>query len=179
MRIIVLAMTRLTCTAFALLVSTSAASIVACTPSGTVAAPTIEVPAQPPQVDAGAVAIGRPPAPSEPEQQANGAGLVGRWTGIGTQDDGLSWPINVDLFTLRPGVCAHVDYPSIPCRADWICTAVRKGELDAREQLLEDSATRCVDNGTMTMRLDVEKDELEWSWEGSGQTASGRLRRMP
>jgi hypothetical protein len=155
-------------------------ALLACTPDRPVSAPTIEVPAQPAQVDGGVVASPRdgPLAREHPPASADGT-IVGRWHGVGTQDDGQSWPIVVDLFAIRTGVCAHVEYPSIPCRADWICTGARNGEVDAREHLLEDSATRCVDNGTMTMRYDTAKDELVWEWEGSGQSASGRLHRMP
>src|SRR5688572_24624340 len=150
----------------------------ACAQERSVSAPTIEVPAQPAQVDGGGAAAARD-VPLVQERSASGATLVGRWQGVGTQDDGQSWPITVDLFSLRLGVCAHVEYPSIPCKADWICTGARNGEIDAREKLLEDSATRCVDNGTMTMHHDTARDELEWEWEGSGQSASGRLRRLP
>jgi hypothetical protein len=153
---------------------------IACTPDHPVSAPTIEVPAQPAQIDGGAVLVAPRDGPLAQERPLSGdTNIVGRWQGVGTQDDGQSWPIVVDLFAIRTGVCAHVEYPSIPCRADWVCTGARNGEVDAREKLLDDSVTRCVDNGTMTMRHDTAKDELVWEWEGSGQSASGRLHRMP
>src|SRR5207247_7947464 len=44
------------------------------------------------------------------------SGITGRWEGIGTQNDGLSWPMVVDLSGTSAGVCALVDYPSIPCK---------------------------------------------------------------
>jgi len=103
-------------------------------------------------------------------------GIVGQWEGVGTQDDGLSWPMIVKVTTTEPGACASVDYPSLRCRASWECTSATDGSLRAEEHLLEDGATRCVDNGAMTMRLRAD-GLLEWSWSAQGQTASATLRR--
>jgi len=146
----------------------------ACVQERPVAAPVIDVP---PGSDGGAspVAVTPEPVTTDEAPPSGDDPFIGRWQGIGTQDDGSSWPIVVDLFTLRPGVCAHVVYPTVPCTADWVCTGAKRGQIEAREHLQGDSVNRCVDGGTMTIR--ILRDELDWEWRGSGQTAGGRLHR--
>jgi hypothetical protein len=116
-----------------------------------------------------------------PERAEDARSFVGRWEGTGTQSDGDSWPMLVEITALGPGVCATVDYPSIPCRGQWLCTGARPGVLEARERLLPDSVTRCVDGGTMKLRLGTD-GALDWTWashfRGSGVTASATLRRV-
>lgn len=115
-----------------------------------------------------------------PSTEASGrdtSPITGRWEGIGRQDDGQTWPLVVELSSTGPGVCAAVEYPTVPCRAQWICTGEDAGVLHARERLLDDSARRCIDNGTMTMHLGPD-DALEWTWSGQGQSAIAKLRRV-
>jgi hypothetical protein len=82
----------------------------------------------------------------------------------------------VDLTSTRAGRCATVEYPSIPCSAEWICTRFEGGVLEARERLTGDSAGRCVDAGAMRMRI-VEDGSLDWRWQRAPQSASATLRR--
>lgn len=113
------------------------------------------------------------PAPSTAVQDGK---LLGRWVGIGQQDDGQSWDLSVEISSTANGLCAHADYPTVPCRAEWICEGERDGFLRAHEQLLDDSALRCIDNGKMMMRLGAD-GQLDWKWTGQGQSAAAKLRR--
>ncbi len=102
--------------------------------------------------------------------------LLGRWVGVGQQDDGQSWDLSVEITSTANGVCAHADYPTVPCRAEWICEGERDGYVRAHERLLDDSALRCIDNGTMMLRLGAD-GQLDWKWTGQGQSAQAKLRR--
>jgi hypothetical protein len=115
-------------------------------------------------------------APAQEEPRSESSGITGRWEGIGRQDDGQIWPMVVEISTTNMGACATVDYPSVPCRAEWLCLGEQRGTLQARERLLDDSASRCIDNGTMTMHV-AEGGILDWTWSGQGQSARARLRR--
>jgi hypothetical protein len=112
-------------------------------------------------------------APASPSPDPS---IVGTWEGVGTQDDGLSWPMTVKVTSIEPGTCAAADYPSLRCRATWECVGTHAGVLHAEEHLIDDSATRCVDNGAMTMHLRGD-GLLEWAWSAQGQSASATLRR--
>lgn len=146
-----------------------------CSRERPVEAPVTDVNIGPLDASAQAFMVERAPPASASEQEV--PGMAGRWEGIGRQDDGQTWALVVDLSSTRHGVCATADYPTVPCRAQWICTREEEGELRAREQLLDDSASRCIDHGTMTMRL-APDGALEWSWSGQGQSAVARLRRV-
>ncbi len=100
--------------------------------------------------------------------------LVGRWTGTGTQDDGQSWPIVVDVLSSAAGRCATARYPSIPCTADWFCTGT-DGDVVVAKEKVRTGAGKCIDNGEMRMQL--VDGSLEWSWRGEGQTANAVLRK--
>jgi hypothetical protein len=102
--------------------------------------------------------------------------LQGQWEGTGIQNDGQSWPIVVIANGNRRGECATAEYPSIPCAAVWYCTGEdTDGTVLGREQLT-DGLDRCIDSGTLTMRLSA-PGELRMSWEGGGITAEATLRR--
>lgn len=115
-------------------------------------------------------------APSSQPSASESAGLVGRWEGVGRQDDGFSWPMFVELSSTSPGPCATVEYPSVPCSGQWICARSRGDTIEARERLLGDSARRCIDGGAMTMEISPD-GSLAWEWVGSDVTASATLRR--
>ena len=114
--------------------------------------------------------------PSAASARSEPGSIVGRWEGIGHQDDGQSWPIEVEIKTTKHGVCAEADYPSVPCRAEWLCIGELHGQMQAREKLVDDSARRCIDNGAMTLRV-REDGLLEWTWSGQGQKAEAQLHR--
>lgn len=149
-------------------------SVVACGRERRVEAPVVEVAVGPVDASAGQPRVTEAPPPDE-EEGVDGS-ITGRWEGVGVQDDGQSWDLVVDLSTTKAGPCAVAEYPTVPCRAQWICTGARGGYLQAREKLLDDSHLRCVDNGVMTMRLAAD-GTLEWTWWGQGQTAHAKLRR--
>lgn len=104
--------------------------------------------------------------------------IVGHWEGTGVQNDGQTWRMLVEVRTRESGLCATVEYPSVPCSANWICTG-RDGDgtLHAREELTS-GQSRCIDNGTMTFRLNS-TGQLEWSWDGDGANARATLSRGP
>lgn len=103
--------------------------------------------------------------------------LIGRWAGVGRQDDGQSWDLQVEITSITNGLCGHADYPTVPCRADWICEGERDGAVRVHEHLLDDSALRCIDNGSMTMRIGPD-GQIDWRWTGQGQSAQAKLHRM-
>lgn len=108
---------------------------------------------------------------------ADDKGLVGRWVGVGTQGDGQSWEMIVDIQSTAVGRCATVEYPSIPCSAEWICLAgTTATHLRAREDLT-DGVGRCIDHGMMTMSV-ASDGTLDWRWNGSGDKATARLTRQ-
>jgi hypothetical protein len=147
----------------------------ACTPDRPVEAPVIEVGA-----DAGMSApLVIEPLPKGPSPNMSDArSIVGKWRGVGTQDDGQSWAMEVDITSIGPGRCATVIYPSIPCRAEWICTrTAANGVVEAEEHLIDDSTHRCVDDGAMTMHVAAD-GTLDWKWTGPNETATARLKRV-
>ena len=92
------------------------------------------------------------------------------------QSDGQRWRMVV---TLRgtSGLCGTVDYPTIPCAAEWHCTGTdAAGNLEAVERLTT-GRDLCVDGGSMWMRV-TEAGQLEWSWEGGDIKASAVLDRV-
>jgi hypothetical protein len=142
---------------------------IGCTKARPVEAPIIEIVLT--QVDASA------PVVASPARGEDESAIVGQWEGIGRQDARTTWPMIVDITTTELGLCATVDYPSIPCHGEWVCTGDTSGALEAVERLDEDSAERCVDGGAMAMRL-ASDGTLDWRWRGGGQTASAKLRRV-
>ncbi len=102
--------------------------------------------------------------------------FVGRWEGVGVQDDGSSWQMRVTLRGTRPGPCATVEYPTISCAAEWTCEQESGEVLRAREQLTE-GRDRCIDGGAIEMRLDT-SGRLEWRYSGGGVSARATLRRV-
>ncbi len=105
------------------------------------------------------------------------SGLVGRWEGIGAQDDGLTWPFSVEILSVQSGSCGAATYPTLRCQGEWECTGFKDGVLVADEHLLDDGATRCIDDGSMTMRMRTD-GTLDWRWTGQGQNASSTMRRV-
>lgn len=102
-------------------------------------------------------------------------GILGTWEGVGTQDDGLSWPMKLDLVATE-GICATAEYPTLDCRAEWECTGRSGDVVRGVEHLVDDSPKRCIDKGAMTFQLKPD-GTLDWHWKGQGQTASATLRR--
>ena len=128
-------------------------------------------------VDGGMRPLSVPRAPpSGPPGDSRDGRMVGTWTGVGRQDDGQEWELHVRIDSTEPGLCAHADYPTVPCAAEWLCEEVKDGVVHVHERLLQDSALRCVDNGKMTMRIGSD-GLLDWRWTGQGQTATAKLRR--
>jgi hypothetical protein len=100
----------------------------------------------------------------------------GTWEGEGVQSDGQRWRMVVELRGTK-GVCGTVDYPTIPCAAEWHCTGGdAAGNVEAVERLTSGQSS-CVDGGTMSMRI-TDSGQLDWSWQGSGITASALLVRI-
>lgn len=100
------------------------------------------------------------------------------WEGVGHQNDGQTWPLVVTVRAAEPGRCASVDYPSIPCKAIWICTEIAEdGSLLGREELTE-GIDRCIDNGTLSMRFTPE-GRMDWTWQRGDVTARSTLDRKP
>jgi hypothetical protein len=154
--------------------ATLAIALAACARERRVEAPVIEVGAS--ATDGGARAPGAD-GPPPAEGHAPFDALAGRWVGIGRQDDGQTWPLQVEFTSgAGPGVCATAEYPTMPCRAEWVCLGEQGGVIAAHERLLDDSAQRCVDNGAMTLRPGPDRT-IEWSWSGGGQTAEAKLHR--
>jgi len=119
-----------------------------------------------------AVTDGTPPAPpSAPD------GLIGKWEGTGHQGRSGSWAMLVEIRTTEPGLCGTVEYPTIPCSAQWTCERLADGTLEAREHIVP-RTDRCVDNGAMSMRLSPD-GKLDWRWAGAGDTAKALLTRVP
>jgi hypothetical protein len=150
-------------------------ALIACANDKRVEAPVVDL-AIPP-LDASTAYQIAPATEPRRETPSSGGSMTGRWEGIGTQGDGLTWPMVVTMTTTGVGLCATVDYPSIPCQAEWHCTRESQGgKVEALERLTGDSARRCIDNGTMWMRLGGD-DTLIWNWSGQGETATATLRR--
>lgn len=135
-------------------------------------APVVEVAVGPADASAGQPRVTEAPPP---EESVDGS-ITGRWEGVGVQDDGQSWDLVVDVSTTKAGPCAVAEYPTVPCRAEWICIGARGGYLQARERLLDESHLRCIDDGVVSMRV-APDGTLEWTWRGQGQAAYARLRR--
>ncbi|MFO0571346.1 MAG: hypothetical protein U0263_37300 [Polyangiaceae bacterium] len=115
------------------------------------------------------------PEPALPLSPAPENPWAGDWEGTGVQNDGQVWPMRVGLTGATAGVCGQVSYPSIPCAGDWICKGVAAdGALEIVEHLT-DGKERCIDEGTMRVR--VGEDGLEWSWQGAGASATALLTR--
>jgi hypothetical protein len=146
----------------------------ACTPDRPVEAPVIDVGA-----DAGGAPLVIEPMPKGPAPNMSEArNVVGKWRGVGTQDDGQSWVMEVEITSVSPGRCGTVVYPSIPCRAEWVCTrAASNGVVEAEEHLIDDDQHRCIDAGSMTMHVAAD-GTLDWKWTGPNETATARLKRV-
>ena len=108
--------------------------------------------------------------PSAPESNP----FVGRWNGLGMQNDGQSWEMQVEITGDR-GKCAKVRYPSVPCAAEWICTDVNGGILTATERLTE-GQNRCIDGGKLTLTLTGDYG-AEWSWAKDASWAHATLKK--
>jgi hypothetical protein len=132
------------------------------------------------------VVIARAPEGAEPEpepttgQTRSKPGredpLLGRWRGVGVQDDQQQWLMDVTIRTTDAGSCADVEYPDVPCAGTWTCVSrSTDGTLEAVEHI---SAGTCIDGGSMSMRVTPE-GRLEWSWGGSGIRARATLDRVP
>jgi hypothetical protein len=157
-------------------VTTIAVTFGGCARERAVEAPVVEIAI--PSLEAGAPALEVMPAARAEPWAPPATQMTGRWEGVGIQDDGQTWPMIVDLSTVRAGACAVVDYPTVPCKATWFCTGESNGLVSAREKVAPESLGRCVDNGAMTWRIGP-GDMLEWSWVAQGQSAHARLRRAP
>lgn len=107
---------------------------------------------------------------------AEAVGLIGRWEGVGAQDDGMTWPFSIEITSVQNGICGIASYPTLRCLAEWECTGFHDGVLTAEEHLREDGATRCIDDGSMTIRARPD-GALDWHWTGQGQNATSTLRR--
>lgn len=139
-----------------------------------VAAPIAEITV--PSASAASAASGAPRVVDGGAPRASAEGIVGRWTGVGTQGDGQTWEMHVEITSTQPGRCGTVEYPSIPCSADWICLSGSSGRTVRAREDLTDGVGRCIDHGTMTMTL-APDGTLDWRWTGSGERASAKLTR--
>jgi hypothetical protein len=141
--------------------------VVACAPASKERAPVRVVRAEAPNESDGPAEIATGPPAAEPPGRVAGNPFLGRWTGIGEQDDQETWEMVVTIRSTDAGQCATVEYPGIPCSGIWECAGLSAdGQLGASERLVEGRG-RCIDNGTMTMRV-TSDDTLDWSWEGGG-----------
>lgn len=137
-----------------------------------VAAPIAEV-----TLPSASAASSAAPRIAEAGGAVRGEGMIGRWTGVGTQGDGQTWEMHVEITSTQPGPCGTVEYPSIPCSADWICLSGSSGRTVRAREDLTDGVGRCIDHGTMTMTLTPE-GTLDWRWTGSGERASAKLKHQ-
>jgi len=117
--------------------------------------------------------------PSPPPAPARARSLLGVWEGTGTQSNGDSWPMVVQITSLAIGECATVRYPSLSCSGEWLCTETSDGAaLRGQEHILEGRSI-CLD-GNVVMSLTV-NDDLSWHWEGDdhgrAMTAEATLHR--
>jgi hypothetical protein len=147
---------------------------------GGASAPASDVAPEPVTIELGAPSAREPVSPSPPPRLAVAAGspLLGRWTGTGEQTSGDQWPMEVEVTSVDPGVCATVDYPSLGCSGEWRCTqASSEDVLDALEQITVDPRHQCVPTGHMTMRLRGSRDYAMWRWDGGRESARALLRR--
>jgi len=115
-------------------------------------------------------------ADTPPQAVATDDPWRGTWEGEGVQSDGQRWRMVVQLRG-SDGVCGTVEYPTIPCAAEWHCTGRdASGNVEAVERLTSGQSL-CVDGGSMTMRV-TDSGQLDWSWQGSGIMASAVLDRV-
>jgi hypothetical protein len=79
--------------------------------------------------------------------------LLGRWEGIGSQSDGPSWTVAIEITSLGEGRCAEIAYPSSRCIGWWECEHASDGRrIDAVEHITEGDGT-CVDGAHVQAAL--------------------------
>jgi hypothetical protein len=110
-----------------------------------------------------------PPAWEEDE------GLLGRWEGLGSQSDGPSWTVAIELTSLGEGRCAEVSYPSSGCTGWWECSRPSDGRrIDAVEHITEGRGI-CVDGAKVQAALRRQGRRLVIFAEAGGVTAAAVL----
>lgn len=102
--------------------------------------------------------------------------ILGRWEGTGTQDDGTSWLMVVDITNLKAGTCATALYPTVPCAGTWSCLAESDGRTMMAVEHITEGRRECIDGGTMRLVLAAD-GALDWSWAGAGDAARALLHR--
>ncbi len=126
--------------------------------------------------ESAAVAVNAPPMEADGglASSADNNPFIGRWNGLGMQNDGQTWEMQVEITGDR-GKCAKVRYPTVPCAAEWTCTEVNGGILTATEHLTE-GQSRCIEGGKLTLTLTGDYG-AEWSWAKDASWAHATLRK--
>ncbi len=97
------------------------------------------------------------------------AALLGRWVGTGTETDGTTWPMELDL--RADG--ASVWYPSFPCAARWLLDRALGGATVTGVESLTAGIDLCADNLALQLRAG-DKGGLIVEWYDANAAAVAR-----
>ena len=120
------------------------------------------------------------PVPIDPELVAPPAwhhdqSLLGRWEGLGSQSDGPSWTVAIEITSLGEGRCAEISYLSSGCVGWWECSRASDGRrIDAVEHITDGRGT-CVDGAYVQAALQRSGKRLVIFAEARGVTAAAAL----
>jgi len=102
--------------------------------------------------------------------------LAGSWSGRAWQSGNKSWPLEVTFESHVTEVTARVHYPDQRCRAEWHLRSTRPKQWIGEETVRTDPFNRCPNHGRVTV-VWTDESSIQWSWSGSGGSASARLER--
>ena len=97
--------------------------------------------------------------------EALSARLAGEWRGVGVQDGGMDWRMEL---VLKP-TGATVDYPDQPCGGAWGFSSIKAGEVTGTE-IISYGRDLCIDNSTVVL-TDYGKGQLLILWKNPDGSA--------
>jgi hypothetical protein len=110
------------------------------------------------------------------QAQARGS-LFGRWKGVGHQNNGASWAMELDVSRADDGPCAVVRYPDLDCAGYWTCACSEDGRSIQAIDRITHGKERCADKVDVDITLSNDGRELVFNATTGDIQASARLER--
>jgi hypothetical protein len=117
-----------------------------------------------------------PDRPHDAAANVSTSALFGKWTGVGHQNNGTQWAMEVDVTRADQGPCAVVRYPDLGCAGFWTCTCSDEGGHIQAVERITDGQDKCADRVDIDLHMGAD-GKLVFNASTGDIRADGRLDR--